>query len=156
MSNHQLAKSLYVNDGKNPTDISAALGVSRTTVYAYKNKDLANGVDWDELRFLKATDTKDAERNEEEFLALLIFNFEQTLNKLNDLEPIEQVEVLSKYANQYYKLKNQRDNPKVTKAEVAKKVLQRLSELALDKEDSAVITFLSRHADQIVKAALEA
>lgn len=156
MSNHQLAKSLYVNDGKNPTDISAALGVSRTTVYAYKNKDLANGIDWDELRFLKATDTKDAEKSEEEFLALLIFNFEQALNKLNDLDSIEQVDVLSKYANQYYKLKNQRDNPKVTKAEVAKKVLQRLSELALDKEDSAVITFLSRHADQIVKAALEA
>ena len=155
MSNHQLAKSLYINDGKSVTDIAAALGIARTTVYTYKNKDLANGVDWGELRFLKATDTRDAERNEEDFLALLIVNFEQALNKLNDLEPIAQVEVLSKYANQYYKLKNQRDNPKVTKADVAKKILQQLGELALDKEDSAVITFLSDHADQIIKAALE-
>ncbi|ODS24181.1 hypothetical protein AB835_04695 [Candidatus Endobugula sertula] len=156
MSNHDLAKSLYVNDGKSVTDIAAALGVSRTTIYAYKNKDLANGVDWDELRFLKATDSRDAQRNEEDFLALLIHNFEQALEKLNDCDPAEQVATLSKYAGIYYKIKSQRDNPKVTKADVAKKVLQRLSELALDKEASTVIDFLSKNADQIVKAALEA
>jgi len=155
MTHHTQAQSLYVNHNKGVTEVAAALSISRTTVYAYKNKDLANGIDWDELRFLKATDSSDAQRNEEDFLALLIHNFEQALEKLNDCDPTEQVATLSKYAGIYYKIKSQRDNPKVNKADVAKKVLQRLSEIALDKEATPVIEFLSGNADQIVKAAIE-
>jgi len=157
MTHHFNAKSLYVDNNKSVTEIAAALDISRTSVYAYKNKDLANGIDWDDLRFLKATDASDAQRSEEDFLALLIHNFEQALEKLNKCEdPAEQVATLSKYAGIYYKIKQQRDNPKVNKAGLAKAILERLSQIALDKEATAVIDFLSQHADQIVKAAIEA
>jgi len=156
MSNHFNAKSLYVDNGNSVTEIAAALNISRTSVYAYKNKDLANGIDWDDLRFLKATDSRDAQRNEEDFLALLIHNFEQALEKLNECDPVEQVGTLSKYAGIYYKIKQQKDNPKVNKAGMAKVILERISKIALEKESTTVIDFLSRHADEIVKAALEA
>ncbi len=150
---HAQAKELYLS-GKNVTDIASGLGVSRTTIYSYKNKDKEAGIDWDELKFLKATDSGEAQKNEEDFVALLIFQFENALEKLNEKEPEEQVKVISQYINTYYKLKQQKENPKVSKAEVAKSVLKQVSQIALDKQATSVISFLSDHADQIVSAVI--
>ena len=151
---HSQAKALYIN-GKNITDIAAALGVSRATVYAYKNKDKKNGVDWDELRFIKATDSDDAQKQEEQFVALLIFQFEKALDGLDDLPADKKIALISKHIDTYYKLKKQQGNVKVSKAEVAKSVLKTVSQIALEKEATAVIHFLADHADQIVSAVVK-
>lgn len=154
MTNHEHAKSLYCQ--RTPiSDIAQILGVSRTTIYAYKNKDLARGIDWDNLRFIKATDSKAAERNEQDFLAVLIGRFETSLDVINQLEPDKQLKELTQYANTYYKLKMQRDNPKVNKADVAKQVLHTLSSIALEHQSECVIEFLSTHADEIVNAVID-
>ena len=154
MTNHQHAKALYCQ-GQSVTDIANALSVSRTAVYGYKKKDKGLGVDWDSLRFIKATDTTDAQRNEQDFVALLIFNFEQALDKVNRLEPDAQLKELTKYASTYYKLKMQRENPKVNKADLAKDVLHQLSQIALHQQADCVIEFLATHADAIVSAVIE-
>ena len=149
MSKQIHAKSLFI-EGKTITEIATLLGVSRTSIYTYKNNDKANGTDWDELKFLKATDQSDAIKSEQDFVALLIHQFESSLDKLNNAEPVEQIEVISKHINTYYKLKQQRENPKVNKADIAKQVLQQISDIALKKEDMNVIQFLSDHADEVV------
>ena len=154
MSNHQQAKTLYCQ-GKSVSDIATALGLSRTAIYSYKNKDLKQGVDWDILRFIKATDTDDAQRNEQDFVALLIYNFEAALDKINALEPDQQLKELTQYANTYYKLKMQRDNPKINKADLAKLVLHQLSQLALAQSADSVIRFLADNADAIVTAVID-
>lgn len=154
MTKHEQAKRLYI-EGRSITDIATSLNVSRTAIYSYKKNDFNKGANWDELRFIKATDATDAQRNEEDFLALLIFNFEQALQKLNDNEPADQVAILSKYATMYYKLKQQKDNPKINKTSIVKSVLHSISDIALAKEDHAVIAFLSSNADHIIKAAIE-
>lgn len=148
------AKPLYIS-GQSIAQIATTLGFSRATVYNWKNADKAAGVDWDELRFLKATDASEAQRNEEDFVALLIHQFESALEKLNGLDPEQQVKTLSQYIATYYKLKQQRANPKVSKAEVAKRVLQEISAIALAKEATAVIHFLSDHADEIVTTVIQ-
>ncbi len=153
-ANHRAAKDMYCS-GKSVTDIANAIGVSRTAVYSYKNKDKAAGMDWDSLRFIKATDNSDAAKNEQDFVAMLIFNFEQALDKVNNLDPEAQLKELTKYASTYYKLKMQRENPKVNKADLAKDVLHSLSQIALNQQATCVIEFLSTHADAIVSAVIE-
>ena len=154
MSNHLYAKDLYVK-GKSITDIAAMLNISRTAIYSYKNADKAKGIDWDELRFLQATDNADATRNEEDFVALLIHSFEQALDDLNASEPKVQIETISKHINTYYKLKQQRENIKVNKADIAKLILTELSDIALEKQADNVIEFLATHADQIVTTVIK-
>lgn len=151
---HSQAKALYIN-GKGMSEIAALLGISRTSIYSYKRKDKTKGMDWNELRFLKATDATDAQKQEEQFVALLIVQFERALDDLDDMEPDKKIAVISKHIDTYYKLKKQQGNPKVSKAEVAKTVLHTISEIALEKEAAAVIQFLSSHADQIVSAVLK-
>lgn len=154
MNNHQQSKDLYIK-GNSITTIAALLGISRTSVYGYKNSDKANNVDWDELKFLKATDSNDAQRNEEDFVALLIHTFEKALEALNDSEPDVQIETISKHIATYYKLKQQRDNVKVNKADIAKLVLTEISKIALAKEATSVIQFLSANADEIVSTVIK-
>lgn len=154
MNNHQQSKDLYIK-GSSVTTIASLLGISRTTIYGYKNSDKSKGIDWDELKFLKATDSNDAQRNEEDFVALLIHTFESALEDLNNSEPNVQIETISKHIATYYKLKQQRDNVKVNKADVAKAVLTEVSRIALDKQATDVIAFLSENADQIVSTVIK-
>jgi len=154
MNNHQQSKNLFIK-GNSITTIADLLGLSRTSVYSYKNTDLANGIDWNELKFLKATDSADAQKNEEDFVALLIHSFEKALDQLNQSEPDVQIETIAKHIAVYYKLKQQRDNVKVNKADIAKLVLTELSGVALAKECTAVIRFLSDHADEIVSTVIK-
>ena len=151
---HQAAKALYLK-GEKISDIAITLGLSRTTVYGYKNRDKKNGIDWDDLRYLHATDQKDAQRNEQDFIALLIFQFERALDELNTAEPHDQIETLNKYVNTYYKLKRQQTDPKVSKAEVAKNVIEEISSIAIKHNATAVIQFLSDHADEVVSTIIK-
>lgn len=151
---HIQAKALYAA-GKSISDIALLLGLTRTTIYSYKAKAKTQGVDWDELRFLKATDASDAQKQEEQFVALLIFQFEQALDELDSLDAEKKIGLISKHIDTYYKLKKQQGNVKVSKAEVAKDVLHRISAIALDKEATEVIQFLSTHADHIVSKVLQ-
>ena len=153
--NHAQAKELYCR-GRPVAEIAATLGLSRTTIYSYKNKDRLRGIDWDSLRFVRATDSRDAGQREEDFVARLIYSFEAALDRINALEPGAQLQELTRYANTYYKLKLQRDKPAVNKAEVAKQVLHELSRLALAREASGVVQFLADHADAIVSAVIRA
>jgi len=156
MSKHQHAKDLYLSGSKIAT-IAELLGISRTAIYSYKKKDHARGMDWDDMRFLKATDANDAQKKEEQFVALLIFQFEKALDNMDamdDASPEKKLAIISKHIDTYYKLKKQQNNPKVSKAAIAKDVLHKLSEVALQKEATAVIRFLSTHADEIVSAVI--
>ena len=154
MNNHQQSKDLYIK-GNSITVIASLLGISRTSVYGYINKDKAQNIDWDELKFLKATDSNDAQRNEEDFVALLIHTFEKALEELNNSDPDVQIETIAKHIATYYKLKQQRDNVKVNKADIAKLVLTELSRIALTKEATSVIQFLSANADEIVSTVIK-
>ena len=151
--NQARAKALYCQ-GLPVTEIATTLGVSRATIYAWRHKDRARGVDWGTLRFVKATDSADARRQEQDFVARLIYNFETALDQINALAPGEQLKALTRYASTYYKLKLQRDKPSVNKADIAKQVLHELSSLALAHEASAVVGFLAEHADAIVSAVI--
>ncbi|KJY83289.1 hypothetical protein TW81_09845 [Vibrio galatheae] len=153
MSKEQ-AKSLFIA-GENITSISTVLGISRATVYAYKKRDLEAGVDWDELKFIKATDKADAITNEQEFVATLINQFEKALEGLDEVEPQKRVEMLSKYVGTYYKLKQQKDNVKVNQADIVKETIQTLSQLALNHKANEVIQFLADHAETIVSEVLK-
>ena len=146
----ELAKRYYIDENKSITDICVLVGRSRTTVHNYKNDDLENGIDWDELRLLKATDANGAKRTEAEFVALLIHSFETALKGLDTAQPEKQIVTVSKYINTYYKIKNQRDNPKVNAANVAKEILQHISKIALENKAVCVIEFLANNSDQIV------
>ncbi len=154
MSREQEAKALFIA-GESISSISTVLGVSRATVYAYKKRDLETGVDWDELKFIKATDKADAITNEQEFVATLINQFEQALEGLDNVEPHKRVEILSKYVGTYYKLKQQKDNVKVNQADIVKSTIQTLSTLALSHKAHEVIQFLADHAETIVSEVLK-
>ena len=148
------AKNLFI-EGYTISSIATMLNLSRTAIYAYKKADKAKGIIWEDARFLKATDSKDAQAEEENFVALLIFSFEKALKKLDEEVPAdEQIDIICKYINTYYKIKQQGTNPKVSKAHVAKAVIERISFIALEQEAEGVITFLSDHSDDIVAAAL--
>ncbi len=153
MSKEQ-AKSLFVA-GESITSISTVLGLSRATIYSYKKKDLDVGIDWDELKFIKATDKADAITSEQEFVATLINQFERALEGLDDVEPQKRVEILSKYVGTYYKLKQQKDNIKVNQADIVKSTIQTLSTLALSHKAHEVIQFLAEHAETIVSEVLK-
>lgn len=154
MSKELEAKSLFIA-GESVTSIATVLGVSRATVYAYKKRDLESGVDWDELKFLKATDKADAITSEQEFVATLINQFEKALDGLDEVEPQKRVEMLSKYVGTYYKLKQQKDNVKVNQADIVKETIQTLSRLALTHKAHDVIQFLADHAETIVSEVLK-
>ena len=149
MSYHKQIKELYIK-GRNVSQISGLLGITRGIIYFHKTKDMKNNIDWDELKLLKATDPEDAQRNEEGFVALLIHTFENSLEDLNKSEPHVQIETIAKHIDTYYKLKQQKNNVKVNKAEMAKLILMELAKIALEKKAMAVIEFLSAHREQIV------
>lgn len=153
MSKEQV-KALYIA-GESITSISTVLGISRTTIYSYKKQDLSIGIDWEQLKFIKATDKADALSNEQEFVATLINQFEKALDGLDDVEPQKRVEILSKYVGTYYKLKQQKDNVKVNQADIVKETIQTLSRLALNIKANEVIRFLAEHAETIVSEVLK-
>jgi len=148
------AKSLYI-DGNSITTIATAVGVTRTTVYNYKASDMKEGIDWDELRYLKQTNATSTNESEKKFLGTLVIEFENAMLSLHDMEPKERLATLTKFASAYYKLKqpNQGDT-KGAKAGGASAAIYALSQLAIEQQNDEVINFLSENHDIIVERVL--
>ena len=149
------AKSLYI-DGNSITTIATAVGVTRTTVYNYKSSDLKEGIDWDELRYLKQTNASSTDESEKKFLGTLIIEFENAMHSLHDMEPKERLATLTKFASAYYKLKqpNTKGDSKGAKASGASEAIYALSQLAIEQKNDDVINFLSEYHDVIIERVL--
>jgi len=152
---HKRIKSLFI-EGKSVTEIASLMQVTRQTVYRYKKLDLKAGIDWDELAYAKAIDPEGVKLNEKEFLTTLIKNFERELKSLDDIEdPKKRLHLLNEYAKSYYRLKAPMKNDcKSAVIEAATKTVYAISELALERDEQAVIKFLSGNADEIIQKAL--
>lgn len=147
-------KQMYVK-GLSITDIASALNITRQTIYRYKNRDESEGVLWDELRLRASRDIGDIKVKEAIFINTLISSFDKFIQKANDDDEGLSEKVLDKlnsYAKTYWSLKapTRLDTKELT-LDVAKKTLEKIANLALEKKDSAVIEFLSEYSDTIVK-----
>lgn len=147
-------KEMYVK-GMSITDIASALNITRQTIYRYKSRDENEGIFWDELRLQASRDVGDIKVKEAIFINTLISSFDKFIQKANDEnEGLSEkvLEKLNSYAKTYWSLKAPaRLDTKELTLEVAKKTLEKIANLALEKKDNAVITFLSENSDLIVK-----
>ncbi len=145
---HKKAYELY-KQGTSITEIATILGVSRQTISNWKKKE-----NWDEL--LLSEQVIDAENKEKEFLLELIKEWDKALIELKQSDLANKLTLLEKYTKTYYKLKNINQNSKTTqklkKEEIAKKVILKISDLAIQKQDTKIAQFLSKNADEIIKA----
>lgn len=151
----QRARKLYAS-GKSISDIATALQLTRTTIYNYRSTDLAESIDWEELRYLKQTDSQSTANNEQKFLNTLIESFETTLTKLEEIDnPTKRLEALAKFANTYYKIKqpNQSDQ-KIARAKGASDAIYALSQVAIEQHKTEVVEWLSQNHDLIIQRVL--
>ena len=155
MSKRTIYRDLYVA-GKTPIQIAAAFGVTEQNIYYHKKDDKKKGMNWDELRLAKMTDIKDIREKETSFISVLLHDYEEALESLKDLKPIERLEALRKYATAYYKLKAPKEHSvTVDKIRVAQDVISQMANLAVDLEYHSVIEFLSKESDTIIHSILK-
>lgn len=150
-----LAKELYIKKGKNLTEISEILGVSRQTIYNHKEKNEANSaVSWEELRLQYNRSEEDILAKETIFLNTLFNSFDKFLEKAktNELSD-ETLEKLHIYAKSYYALKapKQTDEKELT-LKIAAQTIKHISDLAVTNKNEAVVKFLAEFSDEIIKA----
>lgn len=143
---HKKAYELY-KQNISLKEIATILGVSRQTVSNWKKKEK-----WDEL--LLSEQSIDAEIKEKEFLLELIKEWDKALIEIKESDLSNKLTLLEKYTKTYYKLKNINSSSKLTaklkKEDIAKKVLLKLSSLAIEKKEKSVAEFLSKFADEII------
>ena len=143
---HKKAYELY-KQNISLKEIALILGVSRQTVSNWKKKEK-----WDEI--LLSEQAIDAETKEKEFLLELIKEWDGALIELTESDLANKLSLLEKYTKTYYKLKNINSSSKLTaklkKEDIAKKVLLKLSNLAIEKKERQVAEFLSKWADEII------
>ncbi len=143
---HKKAYELY-KQNISLKEIALILGVSRQTISNWKKKEK-----WDEL--LLSEQAIDAETKEKEFLLELIKEWDGALIELKESDLANKLSLLEKYTKTYYKLKNINSSSKLTaklkKEDIAKKVLLKLSNLAIEKKEKQVAEFLSKWADEII------
>ena len=143
---HKKAYELY-KQNISLKEIALILGVSRQTISNWKKKEK-----WDEL--LLSEQAIDAETKEKEFLLELISEWDKALIELKESDLANKLSLLEKYTKTYYKLKNINSSSKLTaklkKEDIAKKVLLKLSNLAIEKKEKQVAEFLSKWADEII------
>ena len=155
MGKRKIYRDLYTS-GRSADEIAAAINVTPQSVYYHKKEDLKEGIDWDEIRIAKLTNTKTTKEQESKFLSLLLHEYEDALTSLKELKPIERLDALKKYATAYYKLKAPKENDiKVDKIKIAQDVITQLAEISLQKEAQEVISFLSAHSDEIIQTILK-
>ena len=155
MGKREIYRELYVS-GRTALEIASALDVTEQAVYYHKRADFKDGVDWDILRIAKITDIKDIKEKETKFLSLLLHEYEDALETLKDLEPIDRLDALKKYATAYYRLKAPKEQDgKVDKIRVAQDVITQMAQLSIDLDHQGVVEFLSKNSDTIVNAILK-
>jgi len=152
---HKRAKQLYI-DGNSITDIATAVGLTRTTIYTYKAKDLKKDIDWDELRYLKQTSATSTKTDEKKFLGTLIQSFENAMMELEQIEePEKRLNILTKFVNAYYKIKSPNSgDTKGAKASGASEAVYALSKLAMEQGNHTVVNFLSDNHDIVIERVL--
>ena len=152
---HKRAKQLYI-DGVSISSIATAVGLTRTTIYTYKSKDLKKGIDWDELRYLKQTSTVSTKTDEKKFLGTLIQSFENAMSELEEIEePEKRLNILTRFVNAYYKIKSpNKGDTKGAKASGASEAIYAISQLAIEQGNHGVVNFLSENHDIIIERVL--
>jgi predicted transcriptional regulator len=146
-SKEKLAFEMY-SSGKDISTIAKSVGLSRTTIHNYKKK-----YKWDTKVLFEVTDIDELEIKEKKFLATLIKSWESSFERLQELSDEECLGVLEKYTKLYYKLKSQKDNSSINqrniKKQVAKDVIVKLSQFAIECDEKQVLEFISNNADKI-------
>ncbi|WP_170000339.1 DUF1804 family protein [Campylobacter sp. RM9328] len=146
----QSAKDMYIK-GYSVTDIAKTHGVTRQTIYKKKAKDKEAGIDWDALVLAKNRDAKSTKASEDRFISTLIESFERAFEEIKQLEPNEQLEILSNYTETYYKLKAPlKTDHKAVSIEAAQKAINEIVVIAEKSKNDAVTDFLSKNADEIL------
>ena len=154
MQKREQAKAYYI-EGKSISHIATALGISRATVYNYKRADLEQGVDWDALRYAKATSAKSSEANERRFLATLISEFETAFEQLQEEPPQKRLQILTNFASAYYKLKRPaKGDCKHAKLSGASEAIYAIAQLAAELQEAATVTFLSEYHERVIERVL--
>jgi hypothetical protein len=148
----QHIKQLYI-EGKRINDICLSLGITRQTLHRYKKEDAQKGIDWDELAYQKSADIADMASKEKEFLSHLIKSFEQELESLDEIEsPVHRLETLDKYVRSYYRIKAPiKTDCRVQVFEALSLFIREMGALAANKENKAVIEFLSEESDFLIE-----
>lgn len=146
-------KDMYLNQIP-IDDICTTLNISRGAFYYHKKEDLKKGINWDILLLENKRDIEDIKDKEAIFLKTLIESFEKFLQKSEELEP-ETIEKLHKYATTYWRLKAPKGDDefalKQRNKKLIEKTLQTIGNLALDCENTEVVTFLSENAEEIIR-----
>ena len=152
---HKRAKQLYI-DGVSISSIATAVGLTRTTIYTYKSKDLKEGIDWDELRYLKQTNATATKSDEKRFLATLIQSFENAMASLEEIEePKARLQILTQFVSAYYKIKSpNKGDTKGAKASGASEAIYAISQLAIEQGNHGVVNFLSENHDIVIERVL--
>lgn len=147
-------RELFI-DGKNLTEISEILGVSRVTVHNHKEKDEKNsGISWEELQLKENRTPANIAAKEAIFLNSLFRSFDKFLQKAkNDELSDETLERLHIYAKTYYNLKapKQTDEKELT-LKITTQTIKHISDLAVTNKNEAVVKFLAEFSDEIIKA----
>ena len=146
-------RNMYIK-GFSITDIATTFGVTRQTIYNRKNEDLNNGIDWDALALNSSR--KKASLSENEFILTLINSFELAFDKIKELEPTEQLEILKEYTDTYYKLKAPvKTDDKAKILENVSKAISQIADIAKKENNEAVMNFLAKNADEILARTLK-
>ena len=131
------------------TQIATTIGVSRQTISNWRKKH-----DWDTEALLDATSSAELKAKEQQFIAQLIRQWEQSTDELESSELPKKLELLQRYTQAYYKLKAADGDCKFAKEKLTKEVaystIEEIAKIALASNATTVAQFLSDHADEIV------
>lgn len=142
---------MYIK-GFSISDIATTFGITRQTVYNKKADDLKNGIDWDAL----ALNSSRASLSENEFILTLINSYELAFNKIKELSPKDQLEILKEYTNTYYKLKAPlKVDDKAKILESISKAIEIIADIAKKENNEVVMNFLASNADEILARTLK-
>lgn len=151
--NNEKLRNMYIK-GFSISDIATTFGTTRQTVYNKKADDLKNGIDWDALA-LNSSRNK-ASLSENEFILTLINSYELAFNKIKELNPKDQLEILKEYTNTYYKLKAPlKVDDKAKILESISKAIEIIADIAKKENNEVVMNFLASNADEILARTLK-
>ena len=149
------AKELYTK-GYKISEIARTCGLSAPTIYKYKARDKAAGIDWDVLELARRRDSNLTKASEARFISTLIDAFEGAFAEIREQPPAEQLKLLSQYTETYYKLKAPlKVDGKQKMLEGAQEAINAIADIAKEEGNLYVTDFLNTHADLILKKCLK-
>lgn len=153
MGKRESIKKLYIQ-GVEIENICTTFNITRANFYYHKNADLKKGINWDSLLLESKRDVSSIKDKEAVFIATLIQSFENFIQKSkeNELNP-EVLTKLHQYAQTYWRLKapkNDEFSMEQKLLETAKGVIEQISLIALEENNTIVCEFLSQNAQKII------